>query len=158
MRDRLGCAVGSAGKDLQPLTQGFDGLMVGAVDREARTVQRTQQSRCGMDNVQMVAAAYLGVAQNVLVQRAAEIDVEELQAAADADDGLSRAQKFINERKLAFVTRFINVRRAAERATVKARVNVAPAREQQKVCVLGRAHAFRTEERKCVLVIFQAYR
>ena len=158
MRDRLGCAVGSAGEDLQPLTQGFDGLMVGAVDREARAVQRTQQSRCGMDNVQMVVAAQLGVAPNVLVQRAAEIDVEELQAAADADDGLSRAQKFINERKLAFVTRFINVRRAAERATVKARMNVAPAGEQQKVCVLGRFHALRTEKRECVLVIFQAYR
>ena len=158
MRDRLDRAVARAGEDLQPLTQGFDGLMVGAVDREARAVQRTQQSRCGMDNVQMVVAAQLGVAPNVLVQRAAEIDVEELQAAADADDGLSRAQKFINERKLAFVTRFINVRRAAERATVKARMNVAPAGEQQKVCVLGRFHALRTEKRECVLVIFQAYR
>ena len=158
MSDRLDRAVGSAGKDFQPPTQGFDGLVVRAVDREARAVQRTQQSRCGMDNVQMVAAAHLGVAQNVLVQRAAEIDVEELQAAADADDGLSRAQKFVNERKLAFVTRFINVRRAAERATVKARMNVAPAGEQQKVCVLGRFHALRTEKRECVLVIFQAYR
>ena len=158
MRDRLDRAVARAGEDLQPLTQGFNGLMVGAVDREARAVQRTQQSRCGMDNVQMVVAAQLGVAPNVLVQRAAEIDVEELQAAADADDGLSRAQKFINERKLAFVTRFINVRRAAERATVKARMNVAPAGEQQKVCVLGRFHALRTEKRECVLVIFQAYR
>lgn len=126
MRDRLGCAVGGAGKDLQPLTQRSDSLVVRAVDLEARAVQCTQQPRRGMDNVQTVAAAHLGVAQNVLVQRAAEIDVEDLQAAADADDGLSRAQKFINERKLAFVTRFINVRRAAERATVKARMNVAP--------------------------------
>ena len=158
MRDRLGCAVGSAGKDLQPLTQGFDGLMVGAVDREARTVQRTQQSRCGMDNVQMVAAAHLGVAQNVLVQRAAEIDVEELQAAADADDGLSRAQKFVNERKLAFVTRFIDICRAVDLLAIKARVNVAPAGEQQKVCVLGRFHALCTDERERIFVIFQAYR
>ena len=158
MRDRLDRAVGSAGKDLQPLTQGFDGLMVGAVDREARAVQRTQQSRCGMDNVQMVAAAHLGVAQNVLVQRAAERDVEELQAAADADDGLSRAQKFVNKSKLTPVTRFIDIGRAVDLLAIKARVNVAPAGEQQKVCVLGRAHAFRTEERKCVLVIFQAYR
>ena len=127
MRDRLDRAVGSAGKDFQPPTQGFDGLVVRAVDREARAVQRTQQSRCGMDNVQMVAAAHLGVAQNVLVQRAAEIDVEELQAAADADDGLSRAQKFVNERKLAFVTRFIDISRAVDLLAIKARVNVAPA-------------------------------
>ena len=158
MRDRLGCAVGSTGEDLQPISQGFDSLMVRAVDCEARAVQRAQQARRGMNDVQTIAAAHLGVAQNVLVQRAAEIDVEELQAAADADDGLSRAQKFVNERKLAFVTRFINVRRAAERATVKARMNVAPAGEQQKVCVLGRFHALRTEKRECVLVIFQAYR
>ena len=158
MRDRLDRAVGSAGKDLQPLTQRSDSLVVRAVDLEARAVQCTQQPRRGMDNVQTVAAAHLGVAQNVLVQRAAEIDVEDLQAAADADDGLSRAQKFINERKLAFVTRFINVRRAAERATVKARMNVAPAGDQHKVCVLGRFHALRTEKRERIFVIFQAYR
>ena len=158
MRDRLGCAVGSAGKNLQPLAQGFDGLMVGAVDRKARAVQRTQQPRRSMNDVQTVAAAQLGVAPNVLVQRAAEIDVEELQAAADADDGLSRAQKFVNKSKLTPVTRFIDISRAVDLLTIKARMNVAPAGEQQKVCVLGRAHAFRTEERKCVLVIFQAYR
>ena len=158
MSDRLGCAVGSAGKDLQPLTQGFDGLMVGAVDREARTVQRTQQSRCGMDNVQMVAAAHLGVAQNVLVQRAAERNVDELQAAADADDGLSLAQKFVNERKLTFVTRFINVRRAADRAAIKARVDVAPAGQQQNVRVLRRFGERRTDQRERIFVIFQAYR
>lgn len=138
MRDRLGCAVGSAGKDLQPLTQGFDGLMVGAVDREARAVQRTQQSRCGMDNVQMVAAAHLGVAQNVLVQRAAEIDVEELQAAADADDGLSRAQEVVNQRELTRVACFVEIFRAVQRLTVKARVHVAPAGQQKEIRLPGR--------------------
>ena len=158
MRDRLNRAVGSAGKDLQPLTQGFDGLMVGAVDREARAVQRMQQSRCGMDNVQMVAAAHLGVAQNVLVQRAAEIDVEELQAAADADDGLSLTQKFVNERKLTFVTCCVNVCRAAERATVKARVDVAPAGQQQEIRLPGRFRASCADERERIFVIFQAYR
>ena len=158
MRDRLDRAVGSAGEDLQPISQGFDSLMVRAVDCEARAVQRAQQSRCGMDNVQTVAAAHLIVTFNMLTQRAAERDVEELQAAADADDGLSRAQKFVNKSKLTPVTRFIDIGRAVDLLTIKARVNVAPAGEQQKVCVLGRAHAFRTEERKCVLVIFQAYR
>ena len=158
MRDRLGCAVVRAGKDLQPLTQGFDGLMVGAVDREARAVQRTQQSRCGMDNVQMVAAAHLGVAQNVLVQRAAEIDVEELQAAADADDGLSRAQKFVNKRKLAPVTRFIDIGRAVDLLSIKARVNVAPAGQQKEIRLPGRFRASCADERECIFVIFQAYR
>ena len=154
MRDRLGCAVVRAGKDLQPLSHGVDGLMVGEVDREARAVQRTQQSRCGMDNVQMVAAAHLGVAQNVLVQRAAEIDVEELQAAADADDGLSRAQKFVNKRKLTPVTRG----RAGDLLSIKARVNVAPAGQQKEIRLPGRFRASCADERERIFVIFQAYR
>ena len=158
MRDRLGCAVVRAGKDLQPLTQGFDGLMVGAVDREARAVQRTQQSRCGMDNVQMVAAAHLGVAQNVLVQRAAEIDVEELQAAADADDGLSRAQKFVNKRKLTPVTRFIDIGRAVDLLSIKARVNVAPPGIKKNYPTPGLYPHTSAETQHCIFVIFQAYR
>ena len=158
MRDRLDRAVGSAGKDFQPPTQGFDGLVVRAVDREARAVQRTQQSRCGMDNVQMVAAAHLGVAQNVLVQRAAEIDVEELQAAADADDGLSRAQKFVNERKLAFGTRFIDISRAVDLLAIKARVNVAPAGQQKEIRLPWRFYASCADERERIFVIFQVYR
>ena len=158
MRDRLDRAVGSAGKDFQPPTQGFDGLVVRAVDREARAVQRTQQSRCGMDNVQMVAAAHLGVAQNVMVQRAAEIDVEELQAAADADNGLSRAQKFVNERKLAFVTRFIDISRAVDLLAIKARVNVAPAGQQKEIRLPWRFYASCADERERIFVIFQVYR
>ena len=141
MRDRLDRAVGSAGKDLQPLTQRSDSLVVRAVDCEARAVQRAQQARRGMNDVQTVAAAHLGVAQNVLVQRAVEIDVEELQAAADADDGLSRAQKFVNKSKLTPVTRCVDICRAVDLLAIKARVNVAPAGQQEKICVLGRAYA-----------------
>ena len=158
MRDRLGCAVGSAGKDLQPLTQRSDSLVVRAVDREARAVQRAQQARRGMNDVQTVAAAHLIVTFNMLTQRAAERDVEELQAAADADDGLSRAQKFVNKSKLTPVTRCVDICRAVDLLAIKARLNVAPAGEQQKVCVLRRFRALRAEERECVLVIFQAYR
>ena len=158
MRDRLGCAVVRAGKDLQPLTQGFDGLMVGAVDREARAVQRAQQARCGMNDVQTIAAAHLGVAQNVLVQRAAEIDVEELQAAADADDGLSCAQKFVNKSKLAPVTRCVDIGRAVDLLAIKARVNVAPAGQQKEIRLPGRFRASCADERERIFVIFQAYR
>ena len=158
MRDRLDRAVGSAGKNLQPLAQGFDGLMVGAVDRKTRAVQRTQQARCGMNDVQTIAAAHLGVAQNVLVQRAAERDVEELQAAADADDGLSRAQKFINERKLTPVTRCVDICRAVDLLTIKARMNVAPAGQQKEIRLPGRFRASCADERERIFVIFQAYR
>ena len=158
MRDRLDRAVGSTGEDLQPLAQGFDGLMVGAVDREARAVQRAQQAGRCMDDVQAVAAAHLGVAQNVPVQRAAERNVDELQAAADADDGLSLTQKFVNERKLAYVARFINVRRTTDCAAVKARVNVAPAGKQKEIRLPGRFRASCADERERIFVIFQAYR
>ena len=158
MRDRLGCAVGSAGKNLQPLTQGFDGLMVGAVDREARAVQRTQQSRCGVDGMQPINAVNLTVALDVLTQRAAKIDVEELQAAADADDGLSRTQKFVNKRKLTPVTRFIDIGRAVDLLAIKTRVNVAPAGQQKEIRLPGRFRASCADERERIFVIFQVYR
>ena len=158
MRDRLDRAVGSASEDLQSFAQGFDGLMVGAVDREARAVQRAQQTRRGMDDVRAVAAAYLIVAVNVPVQRAAERDVEELQAAADADDGLSRAQKFVNKSKLTPVTRFIDISRAVDLLTIKARMNVAPAGQQKEIRLPGRFRASCADERERIFVIFQAYR
>ena len=158
MRDRLDRAVGSAGEDLQPISQGFDSLMVRAVDCEARAVQRAQQSRCGMDNVQTVAAAHLIVTFNMLTQRAAERDVEELQAAADADDGLSRAQKFVNKRKLTPVTRCVDIGRAVDLLAIKARVNVAPAGQQKEIRLPGRFYASCADERERIFVIFQAYR
>jgi len=158
MRDRLDRAVGSTGEDLQPISQGFDSLMVRAVDCEARAVQRTQQARRGMNDVQTIAAAHLGVAPNVLVQRAAERDVEELQAAADADDGLSRAQKFVNKSKLTPVTRFIDISRAVDLLTIKARMNVAPAGQQKEIRLPGRFRASCADERERIFVIFQAYR
>ena len=158
MRDRLDRAVGSTGEDLQPISQGFDSLMVRAVDCEARAVQRAQQARRGMNDVQTIAAAHLGVAPNVLVQRAAERDVEELQAAADADDGLSRAQKFVNKRKLTPVTRCVDIGRAVDLLAIKARVNVAPAGQQKEIRLPGRFRASCADERERIFVIFQAYR
>ena len=158
MRDRLDRAVGSAGEDLQPISQGFDSLMVRAVDCEARAVQRTQQPRRSMNDVQTVTVVYLIVTFNMLTQCAAKRDVEELQAAADADDGLSLAQKFVNERKLAFVTRFIDISRAVDLLAIKARVNVAPAGQQKEIRLPWRFYASCADERERIFVIFQAYR
>ena len=158
MRDRLDRAVGSAGEDLQPISQGFDSLMVRAVDCEARAVQRTQQPRRSMNDVQTVTVVYLIVTFNMLTQRAAEIDVEELQAAADADDGLSRTQKFVNKRKLAPVTRCVDISRAVDLLAIKARVNVAPAGQQKEIRLPGRFYASCADERERIFVIFQAYR
>lgn len=89
--DGLDRAVLRAGEDLKPRPQPPDGLMVCTVDHAARAVQLAQKARRGVDGMQPVNAVNLTVALDVLTQRAAKIDVEDLQPAADADDRLSRA-------------------------------------------------------------------
>ena len=111
--------------------------MVCTVDRAARSVQLAQKARHGVDGMQPVNAVNLTVALDVLTQRAAKIDVEDLQPAADADDRLSRAQEVVNQREL---------------------TRVAPAGQQQNVRVLRRFGERRTDQRERIYVIFQAYR
>ena len=117
-----------------------------------------EQNRRGVDGMQPVNAVNLPVALDVLTQRAAKIDVEDLQPAADADDYLSRAQEVVNQRELTRVACFVEIFRAVQRLTVKARVHVAPAGQQQNVRVLRRFGERRTDQRERIFVIFQAYR
>ena len=156
--DGLDRAVLRAGEDLKPRPQPPDGLMVCTVDRAARAVQFAQKARRGVDGMQPVNAVNLTVALDVLTQRAAKIDVEDLQPAADADDYLSRAQEVVNQRELTRVACFVEILRAVQRLTVKARVHVAPAGQQQNVRVLRRFGERRTDQRERIFVIFQAYR
>ena len=138
MADGLDRAVLRAGEDLKPRPQPPDGLMVCTVDRAARAVQLAQKARRGVDGMQPVNAVNLTVALDVLTQRAAKIDVEDLQPAADADDRLSLAQEVVNQRELTRVACFVEIFRAVQCLTVKARVHVAPAGQQQNVRVLRR--------------------
>ena len=156
--DGLDRAVLRAGEDLKPRPQPPDGLMVCTVDRAARAVQLAQKARRGVDGMHPVNAVNLTVALDVLTQRAAKIDVEDLQSAADADDRLSRAQEVVNQRELTRVACFVEIFRAVQRLTVKARVHVAPAGQQQNVRVLRRFGERRTDQRERIYVIFQAYR
>ena len=156
--DGLDRAVIRAGKNFKSRAQRIHRLMVRTVDDKSRAVQRAQEAAFGADRVQAVMSVDLAVAFDMLAQRAAEIDVEELQAAADADDGLSRAQKFVNERKLAFVTRFIDISRAVDLLAIKARVNVAPAGQQKEIRLPWRFYASCADERERIFVIFQVYR
>ena len=158
MADGLDRAVLRAGEDLKPRPQPPDGLMVCTVDRAARAVQPAQKARRGVDDMQPVNAVNLTVALDVLTQRAAKIDVEDLQPAADADDRLSRAQEVVNQRELTRVACFVEIFRAVQRLTVKTRVHVAPAGQQQNVRVLRRFGERRTDQRERIFVIFQAYR
>ena len=109
MADGLDRAVLRAGEDLKPRPQPPDGLMVCTVDRAARAVQLAQKARRGVDGMQPVNAVNLTVALDVLTQRAAKIDVEDLQPAADADDRLSRAQEVVNQRELTRVACFVEI-------------------------------------------------
>ena len=59
--------------------------------------------------MQPVNAVNLTVALDVLTQRAAKIDVEDLQPAADADDRLSLAQEVVNQRELTRVACFVEI-------------------------------------------------
>ena len=156
--DGLDRAVLRAGEDLKPRPQPPDGLMVCTVDRAARAVQLAQKARRGVDGMHPVNAVNLTVALDVLTQRAAKIDVEDLQPAADADDRLSHAQEVVNQRELTRVACFVEIFRAVQRLTVKARVHVAPAGQQQNVRVLRRFGERRTDQRERIFVIFQAYR
>ena len=61
------------------------------------------------------------VALDVLTQRAAKIDVEDLQPAADADDRLSRAQEVVNQRELTRVACFVEIFRAVQCLTVSSK-------------------------------------
>ena len=158
MSDGLDRAVVRTGKDAKSLPQPPDGLMMRAVDREACAIQLAQKAGQGIDRVEAVGAVDLAMACDMLAQRAAEIDVEDLQPAADADDYLSRAQEVVNQRELTRVACFVEIFRAVQRLTVKARVHVAPAGQQQNVRVLRRFGERRTDQRERIFVIFQAYR
>ena len=158
MPDSLDRAVVCAGQDPKPCPQPPDCLMVRAVDRETRPVQLTKKAGCGINRVEAVSAVDLAMACDLLAQRAAEIDIEDLQPAANADDRLPRAQKCIDERELALIARFVKICRTVDRLTVKARVYITPAGQQQNVRALRRFGKRRTDQSERVLVIFQAYR
>ncbi len=84
------------------------------------------------------------------MQRTAEGDVDELRAAANAEDRLARAEKAPEQRKLVFVPRLVDVLCAGGVAPVKARVDVAAAREQQRVAAIRLAALdLRAERGEC---------
>ena len=158
MSDGLDRAVVRTGKDAKSLPQPPDGLMMRAVDREACAIQLAQKAGQGIDRVEAVGAVDPAMACDMLAQRAAEIDVEDLQPAANADDLTSGAKKIVDERKLARVAPLVDICRAVDRLTVKARMHITPAGQQQNVRALRRFGEWRADERERIFVILQAYR
>ena len=156
--DGLDRAVIRAGKNFKSRAQRIHRLMVRTVDDKSRAVQRAQEAAFGADRVQAVMSVDLAVAFDMLAQRAAEIDVEDLQPAADAEDRSSHAQKIVDERQFMLVVRFVDVLCAIYRLSVKARVHIAPAGQQQNVRALRRFSEWRADERERIFVILQAYR
>ena len=158
MSDGLDRAVVRTGKDAKSLPQPPDGLMMRAVDREACAIQLAQKAGQGIDRVEAVGAVDPAMACDMLAQRAAEIDVEDLQPAANADDLTPGAKKIVDERKLARVAPLVDICRAVDRLTVKARVHITPAGKQQSVRALRRSGERGAGQRERFFVIFQAYR
>ena len=158
MSDGLDRAVIRAGKNFKSRAQRIHRLMVRTVDDKSRAVQRAQEAAFGADRVQAVMSVDLAVAFDMLAQRAAEIDVEDLQPAANADDLTSGAKKIVDERKLARVAPLVDICRAVDRLTAKARMHITPAGQQQNVRALRRFGEWRADERERIFVILQAYR
>ena len=158
MSDCLDRAVVRTGEDAKSLPQPPDGLMMRAVDREACAIQLAQKAGQGIDRVEAVGAVDLAMACDMLAQRAAEIDVEDLQPAANADDLTPGAKKIVDERKLTRVALLVDIRRAVDRLTVKARMHIAPAGKKQNVRALRRSGERGAGQRERFFVIFQACR
>ena len=156
--DGLDRAVIRAGKNFKSRAQRIHRLMVRTVDDKSRAVQRAQEAAFGADRVQAVMSVDLAVAFDMLAQRAAEIDVEDLQPAANADDLTPGAKKIVDERKLARVAPLVDICRAVDRLTVKAGVHITPAGKQQSVRALRHFGERGTGQRERFFVIFQACR
>ena len=112
----------------------IDRLVMIAVDRGGRPHE------CGKRAGTADAVAAAAVRGDVLMQRAAEKDVDYLNAAADAEDGLAAAVKVLEERPLLLVAHRINRKRGALDALPETGgMDVAAAGEQQPVAAGGKA-------------------
>ncbi len=158
VRERLDHAVVRAGKAAQAAAQPVDRLMVRAVDDEARAIERAQQPCLRADGMQTVTALAPAVSADMLMQCAAEEDVDELQAAADPEHGQAAAQKILGQGELARVTGLVDIRRAVKAPAVPARVKVAAAHEQEDVGLFGRSGGAHAGQGERIFVIFQGYR
>ena len=151
MSDGLDRAVVRTGKDAKSLPQPPDGLMMRAVDREACAIQLAQKAGQGIDRVEAVGAVDLAMACDMLAQRAAEIDVEDLQPAANADDLTPSAKKIVDERKLTRVALLVDIRRALDRKSADA---YHPRREEAE---RPRAPALRRARRRPERALFRNF-
>ena len=108
-------------------------LMVRAVDKTASAVERAEKRVIRVCAVHLINAMLLGVSGDVLMQRAAEIDVEELEPAADAENRPALGGKGSGQRELGGVPHLINAVCAAACLPVMPRVNITAAGQQQTV-------------------------
>ena len=97
MPDGLHRAVVGPLDDSKPVAEPVDRLVVRAVDRETLAVERDQQGIDGMRAVEEIVVALVAVAGDILVQRAAQEDVDQLAAAADAEDRPLLRQKELEQ-------------------------------------------------------------
>ena len=142
----------------QPAAKPVDGLMVGAVDGKAFAVQMQQKRVVCACFVQAVPAADPAVSVDVLVQRAAEENIDELQTAADAEHRFAACGEKPDERKLTRIAAFVDVGGAGKHLTVEARMKVAAAGQQQRVGAHRIGRGGESRDAQCGEVVWERQR
>ena len=152
---RLDCAVVRPLYGVQACAEVVNALMMRTVDGEACAVKRAEERVIGARFVQTVSTVDLPVSVDVLVQRAAEGNIDDLQAAADAEDGGASRGERTREGKLVEVAYFVNIGCSGETLPVETRVDVAATREQQGIGCFGRIRCRKTEQSERGKVVWE---
>ena len=141
MDDRLRHAVRRALDDGQPFARFRYALMMGAVDREAFSIQRMENASFlregGMDLIPSDVCMAAGGGK-ILDDAAPKTDIDELHALADAENGPSLFQKAFQKKKLEPVQNGINGARALIFRMKKSRINVSAAGQDKTAEGFGR--------------------
>lgn len=134
--DRFGDAVRGPLCDGQPGADPAAALMVGAVDlTDGRAEGGKGGAGTGPDGMGLVLAgpAVKGGGRQILDQAAAEIDIEDLHAAADAKDRFSGFEEGVKQGKLRFIQRAVDAGGALILLPEPGRVDIAAAGQQKPV-------------------------
>ena len=133
-------------------------LMMRTVDSKARTIKGAEKRVVGARFMQAVNSVDLSVSVDVLTQRAAEGDVDNLQPAANAKNrGASRGKR-TDEGKFTQIARFFKISVIRRRLPIETRVNVAAACEKQSIGLFGRIRYRETKQSKRGKVVWERLR
>ena len=111
-------------------------LMVGAVEKSGFSGKKLKEGGNCLDGMEPVSAIHLAVSGNILGQRAAKINIEQLHPPADAKDGLPGGKKAVNQFQLCVIPLRLQISRSGILLPVPPGLNVPAAGEQQRAAIL----------------------